>query len=191
MNERFAAWFPLLLLALLAALTFWIDRTVGPPAPTPDGTTRHDPDFMADKIFAIRMTPDGQIKHTLFAEKMIHYPDDDTTHLASPVFISHATANSPVTIMAKQGLVSSEGENVYFMDNVRAVRAPYDNKSELVVRTNYLHIVPDDNIAKTDQPVTISDANIVVDAIGLELNNETRILKLHSRVRGIYEQNKK
>jgi lipopolysaccharide export system protein LptC len=191
MNERFATWFPLLLLALLAALTFWIDRTVGPPTPTPDGTTRHDPDFMAEKLFAIRMTPGGQIKHTLFAEKMVHYPDDDTTHLASPVFTSYATANSPVTITAKQGLVSSEGENVYFTDNVRAARAPYDNKSELVVRTSYLHIVPDDNIAKTDQPVTISDANITVDAIGLELNNETRILKLHSRVRGTYEQNKK
>jgi lipopolysaccharide export system protein LptC len=191
MNERFATWFPLLLLALLAALTFWIDRTVGPPTPTPDGTTRHDPDFMAEKLFAIRMTPGGQVKHTLFAEKMVHYPDDDTTHLASPVFTSYATANSPVTITAKQGLVSSEGENVYFKDNVRAARAPYDNKSELVVRTSYLHIVPDDNIAKTDQPVTISDANITVDAIGLELNNETRILKLHSRVRGTYEQNKK
>jgi lipopolysaccharide export system protein LptC len=60
-----------------------------------------------------------------------------------------------------------------------------------VVQTSYLHIIPDDNIAKTDQPVTITDANIVVDAIGLELNNETRILKLHSRVRGTYEQKKK
>jgi lipopolysaccharide export system protein LptC len=71
------------------------------------------------------------------------------------------------------------------------VRAPYGDKSELVVRTDYLHILPDDNIARTDQPVTITDANIVVNAIGLELNSETRILKLHSRVRGTYEQNKK
>jgi len=86
---------------------------------------------------------------------------------------------------------ASEGENVYFKNNVRVVRAPYDDKSELVVQTSYLHIIPDDNIAKTDQPVTITDANIVVDAIGLELNNETRILKLHSRVRGTYEQKKK
>lgn len=191
MNERFAAWFPLLLLALLAALTFWIDRTVRPLSPTPDGTTRHDPDFIAEKLYAMRMTPGGKIKHALSAEKMIHYPDDDTTHLASPVFTSYATVNSPLTITAKEGLVSSEGENVYFRNNVRAVRAPYDNKSELVVQTNYLHIIPDDNIAKTDQPVTITDANITVDAIGLELNSETRILKLHSRVRGIYEQNKK
>ena len=191
MNERFAAWFPLLLLALLAALTFWIDRTVRPTPPAPDGMTRHDPDFIAEKLYAIRMTPTGKIKHALSAEKMIHYPDDDTTHLASPVFTSYAAPNSPLAITAKEGLVSSEGENVYFRNNVRAVRAPYDNKSELVVQTNYLHIIPDDNIAKTDQPVTITDANIVVDAIGLELNSETRILKLHSRVRGTYEQNKK
>ena len=55
------------------------------------------------------------------------------------------------------------------------------------MRTTYLHVIPDDNIAKTDRPVTITDAATVVNAVGLELNSETRVLKLLSRVRGTYD----
>src|SRR4030095_13290398 len=56
-------------------------------------------------------------------------------------------------------------------------------------QTSYLPVCPDENIAKTDRPVTITDAATVVNAIGLEMNSDTRILKLHSRVQGTYDPN--
>ncbi|OGA49398.1 MAG: LPS export ABC transporter periplasmic protein LptC [Betaproteobacteria bacterium RIFCSPLOWO2_12_FULL_62_13] len=186
MNERLTAWFPLLLLSALAALTFWLDRFVQPPASTRGGVARHDPDYIVDGLSAVRMAADGAIKHTLFAEKMVHYPDDDSTRLDSPRYVSYAAAQAPVTITAREALVSSEGENIYFRDDVLVKRAPYANKSELTMRTSYLHVIPDDNIARTDRAVTITDANTVVTAVGLELNNETRVLKLLSRVKGTY-----
>lgn len=188
MNERLTAWFPLLLLAALAALTFWLDRFVQPPASTRGAAVRHDPDYVVEGLAAARMAPNGRVKHTLSAEKMVHYPDDDSTHLQSPRFVSYAAAQSPVTITASEALVSKEGENIYFHNNVRVTRAPYANKSELVVRTSFLHVIPDDNIARTDRAVTISDANTIVNAVGLELNSETRILKLLSRVKGTYHE---
>ncbi len=191
MNERLTAWFPLLLLAILAALTFWLDRAVQPPAGKRDGAARHEPDYIVDKVSAMRTTADGGIKHTLFAEKMIHYPDDDTTYLQSPKFMSYASGKAPITITSREALMSKNGENVYFQDEVRVTRAAYDDKSQLAMQTSYLHVIPDDNIAKTDRPVVITDANTVVNAIGLELNGETRILQLKSRVRGIYAKPKK
>ena len=191
MSERLAAWFPLLLLAILAALTFWLDRAVQPPASKSEGATRHDPDFIVDKVSAIRTAADGGIKHTLFAEKMIHYPDDDSTYLQSPKLVSYASGKAPITITSREALMSKDGENVYFQDDVHVTRAPYDDKSELAMQTSYLHVIPNDNIAQTDRPVVITDANTVVNAIGLELNGGTRILKLKSRVRGIYDQHKK
>lgn len=191
MNERLTAWFPLLLLAILAALTFWLDRAVQPTAAARDGSTRHDPDYIVDKLSVMRMDPEGQIKHMVYADKMIHYPDDDSTHLQTPKFMSFAPTRAPMTITSREALVSSEGENIYFQNDVRATRAPYADKSELVIRTSYLHVIPDDNIAKTDRAVTITDANTVVNAVGLELNSETRVLKLLSRVKGTYHDPKK
>lgn len=191
MQERLTAWFSLFLLAMLAALTFWLDRVVQPPPPGRPAIARHDPDYFVDGLSVMRMAPDGSIKHTLAAHRMVHYPDDDTTHIETPRFVSYATRGAPVTIVARRALVSGEGENIYFQDDVRVTRAAFADRSELVVQTSYLHVVPDESIARTDRAVTITDANTTVRAVGLELNSETRVLKLLSRVRGIYYESAK
>lgn len=188
MQERLTAWLPLMLLATLAALTFWLDRAVQLSPPGRPGITRHDPDYFVDGLAIMRMAPDGSIRHTLTARRMVHYPDDDATHVESPRLVSHTTRRAPVTITAQRALLSSEGENVYFHDDVRLTRAPFGDRSELVVETSYLHVIPDENIARTDRPVTITDANTAVSAVGLELNSETRVLRLLSRVRGTYHE---
>ena len=186
MNDRVTIWFPLLLLAALAALTFWLERTIQPPAAAANTAARHDPDYIVDKLTAVRMAQDGTIKDTLHAAKMTHYPDDDSTELAQPKFVSYASGRAPVTITAEEGLLSSKGEEVRFHRGVVVTRAPYDDKSEMTLQTDYLLVIPDENIARTDRAVRITDANTVVDAVGLELNNETRILKLFSKVKGTY-----
>ena len=185
MGERLSNLFPLALMALLAALTYWLDRVVQGPAASPNALLRHDPDYMVDKLLATRMDTKGRIKNTLHSVRLVHFPDDDTTELESPRFMSYAKA-SPVTITSRTGLVSSNGENVYFRDQVRVVRAPYGEKSELVLDTEYLHVMPDDNIAKTDRAVTITDANMVINAVGMEMDNETHVLKLNAQVKGAY-----
>ncbi len=191
MNDRLATWFPLVLLAVLAALTFWLDRVVQPAGGPRDSTQRHDPDYIVDKLTISRMDRDGQPRHVLFAERMIHYPDDDSTELVLPRLVSNAASRSPVTVTARRGLISSNGENVYFEDEVQVVRAPYANHSRLVVETGFLHVIPDDSIAKTDRAVTISDAHTVVSAVGLELNSETRVLRLLSQVKGTFHDPKR
>ena len=189
MLARLTSWFPFLLLAGLAGLTFWLDRMVQLAPGASQAMSRHDPDYMVDRLKAARTNEDGVVIYTLDADRMIHYPDDDTTHLTAPRFVNLRSKQAPVTITAREGLVSSNGENVYFKDDVKVTRAAYADRSEMVMRTTFLHIIPDDNIAKTDRPVVIQDAATVVHAVGLELNNETRVLKLFSNVRGTYDPN--
>ena len=185
MMQRLSAWFPVVLLALVAAVTVWLDRQVQPPEAVPSGKGRHDPDYIADNFTVSRIGPDGAVRYRMTARRMQHYPDDDSTELTKPRFMTFGQG-APMSITANHGLVSSNGGNLYFRGDVRAARAPYANNSELVVTTQYLHVLPDDNIARTDQPVTIQDASMTIDAVGMELNNETRILKLNAKVRGVY-----
>lgn len=183
--NRLAQLFPFLLLGLLASLTFWLDQAVqqGPKA---SETERHDPDYIIENVAARRMGPDGQIRHTLHARRMTHYPDDDSTLLETPRFVSNASARAPVTITSRTATVSSGGENLYFETDVHATRAAYADRSELVLNTSFLHVIPDENIARTDRPVTITDAHTVAKAVGLELNSETRIIQFLSRFEGTY-----
>ena len=188
MADRLGAWFPLLLLAMLAGLTFWLDRVVQPQTIARERPLRHDPDYIVQGLAAVRLDAKGAVKHTLDAQKMTHFPDDDTTHLVAPKFVTYTETRAPVTVTSREATMSANGENVYFHDDVRVVRAAHAGESELVLETSYLHVIPDDNIVKTDKPVTIRNAGAVVTASGLELNSETRMLQLQGRVKGIYNE---
>lgn len=187
MTSRYGNWFPLVLLGVLAALTFWLDRLVQPPQQAP-GVPRGEPDYIVDGLSAVRMDREGRVKHTLLAQKMTHYPDSDTTVLVEPKFVSHSDASVPVTVTSREARVSGNGEDVYFQKDVRVVRASSSSRGELVLETDYLHVIPDANVAKTDRPVTLRDASGVVQASGLELNSETRVLNLQGPVKGTFSR---
>jgi len=187
MMHRFMSWFPVVLLAAVAAMTVWLDRQVQPPERSRDGKARHDPDYIVEKLAATRFGPDGLARYSLSARRMVHYPDDDTTHLEAPKLVNFSGTGATVTVTSKTAMISSNGENAYLTDDVRLVRSAYADKSELTMQTSYLHVIPDADIAKTDKPVRVSDARILITAVGLEFNNQTRILKLQSNVRGRYE----
>ena len=191
MNDRITNVLPLVLLAMLVAFTFWLDRLAQPVPPNGNSAKRHDPDYMVDGLSAMRMNETGATAYTLSAKKMVHFPDDDTTLLTDPKLVSLGSPEkAPITVTANRALVSSNGENVYFRDDVRVTRAAFGTSSEMKMRTSYLHVIPDDNIARTDRPVTITDAATTVTASGLELDSDTRVLKLSGRVRGTYDSNK-
>ena len=188
MIERFGGYFPFVLLACLAAFSFWLERVLRPPVAPGATIVRHDPDYIVDGLSAVRMDEQGRIKHTLRAKKMTHFPDDDVTVLVQPRFVTYAEGRAPVTVTSLDAHVSGNGENVYFENDVRVVRAAVGNQSELTLETTYLHVIPDDNVAKTDRPVTIRNAAGVVNASGLELNSETRLLNLKGRVKAVYQR---
>src|SRR5687768_2699333 len=142
-GDRLSGWFPLLLLAVLAGVTAWLDHVVQPLSGPRDAAASGEPDYIVDGLSATRMDGEGRVKHTLRAQKMTHYPENDVTLLVEPKLVTYTEGRSPVTVTARQARVSGNGENVYFEDGVRVVRAPQGNLSELVVETNYLHVIPE------------------------------------------------
>jgi lipopolysaccharide export system protein LptC len=177
--------FPLLLLAALAALTYWLDHTMQSPDVVRDKRQAHEPDYTVENLIATRLNVDGRVHDTLRTAVLLHYPDDDSTHLTAPQFASYAHG-TPLSITAREGEISSNGGNLYFRGDVRATRAAQGGNGALVVTTEYLHVLPDDNIAKTDHAVTIREDGMTISAGGMELNSERRLLKLHAGVRAVY-----
>ncbi len=184
-----AIWFGLLLLALLTALTFWIDRTVQPPAPKRDGSTRHAPDYIVNHFLSTRTDGFGNPRYDLAGVEMRHYPDDDSTELVRPHYTIYSKQMQTTQIFSDKGKVSANGENVYFMDNVRVVRAETAQKPEMTVLTSYLHVIPDLSQAQTDRPVTILQApRTVIRAGGMQYDKKEGVLNLVKRVKVHYER---
>lgn len=152
-----------------------------------DGSTRHDPDYILNNFTTTRTDINGNLKYVLSAAEMKHYPDDDTTELQKPHFTQFSVEKPYTQIESDRGFVSSNGENIQFLGNVKVVRQAFKDRGEMTVTTTYLNVVPDKEIATTDRPVVIHQApETVINANGMVYNKKLKTLELQSRVKAHY-----
>ena len=181
--------FPLALLALLALLTFWIQHTVQPPAPKLDGSNRHDPDYILNNFVTTKTDTLGNLRYRLVASEMKHYPDDDSTELQHPHLTRYDPGMPSTEIEGQRGFVSSNGENVQFLDNVKVMLQASKDRGEMVVLTEYLNVEPKKDLVTTDRPVVITQApKTVIHAIGMVYDKKQQTVKLLKNVQAHYER---
>jgi len=183
--------FPLLLMLALAALSFWLERTVREEEGAHPSLRRHDPDYIIDNLKHTRFNSLGGVESTLAAAKMLHYPDDDTTDLIAPHLVQTKPNEPRLTVTAERGAVSQDGEEVFLYDNVVLVRDGSAERSETRMRTDFLHIARGGTVAITDRDVVITEETRVLSGRGMEYHTESQELFLRERVRGRYEAKKK
>lgn len=178
---------PLVILAMLGAVSFWLSHSVPTPSPVQDNGTGRTPDYIVENFSAIRMGHDGVARHMLIAERMVHYPDEDTTDLQQPHFINIEPGKPAVQVTAEKAKMSGSGDDIYLSGNVVVLRNAGKGRGETTMKTSELHLIPDDDIAKTDKPVVITETNAVIRAIGMEMNNSTNIIQLLSQVSVVHD----
>jgi lipopolysaccharide export system protein LptC len=186
-KDRWLAYVPILLLAGLAALTFWLDQVVEPPAEARDGSERHEPDIVVENLSAMQMGLSGAPRYSVVAKRMLHYPDNRTTLLEFPQLTHFDEGDVPVTIRSDQGELSADGKDAFFRGNVLVRRPASADEEEMTLATSFLHVIPDQDLARTDREVTLTKGDSRVESVGLEFNNATRNVKLPSRVRGTFQ----
>ena len=184
-------WLPLLPLFGLVGVTYWLNQQVQQEAAKPDNGKRHDPDAIIENFSAVRMNQQGVPRFFMNAKKMQHFPDDDSTELDAPQLTTLSAERPPIHIFAQFGLVSSKGDEVFLHRKVRVVREASADRDELTLLTEYLHVVPDQDLANTDQAVTITDAHNTTHATGLEMDNKARTIKLLAQVKSEHVPTKK
>lgn len=179
--------FPLALLTILALLTFWINRSVHPPQHRPDSNNRHDPDYILNNFVTTKTDQYGNVLYELHAAEMKHFPDDDSTELKLPKLVQYTDGKPNTHITSKRGLVSSNGEQVQFMDDVVLVREAYADRGEMTLLTQYLKVTPDSGIATTDKPVVIKQApKTVIHGTGMIYNKKQQTIQLLNNARVHY-----
>lgn len=188
--NRASTLFPLLLLLALAAASLWLERAVQAPERDQSGKLRHDPDFIAEDFGITKIDAAGKPEYILSAERMQHYPDDESTSVVAPRLVQRHDNANPVVIRADRGLIAKKGEEASFYGSVVVVREAGRGQSELRVQTEYLQVIPDRDLARTDKPVIITEGRSRLSGIGMEFNNKTRQFALQSQVRGTFDARK-
>lgn len=186
---RTSIFFPLILLSLLALLTYWISNAVQPTPPKLDGSSRHDPDYIVSNFITTQADVYGDLRYKLAAAEMKHFPDDDTTNLQRPHYTQFAL-NKPYTkVEALSGIVSSNGETIQLTDNVKITRQAFAGKGEMTIETDTLNIQPDKDLVTTQSPVVIRQApKTIIHATGMIYEKKIRTVTLLHQVRAHYER---
>lgn len=178
--------FPIALMALLAGLTLWLERSTRSEAPAGDARLRHDPDAMADNVHLRRYGPDGELQHDLRAVHMAHFPDDDTTEMRQPA-LTYVRPQASTHARADTAVMQGKGEVVTMRGNVRVARDASGDRAEMVAEMPHLVVWPDDERARTDAPVRIRQGGSVITGVGMDIDNIELVYRLHHDVRGVIQ----
>ena len=167
-----------------------------PPPPRRDGSARHDPDIVAEGVRVLKLDPEGRPLQSLSARRAEHFMDDQTTDFIDVELLETRAGRPPVSVTAGVATLTGDRENVYFKDHVRAVRAATPATATepasgpLTITSEYLHVLPNQEIVRTDKPVTITDPRGIINATGMEADSRAKTIKFKSGVSGHMEPRK-
>ena len=119
-----------LLFGVLGLLSIWLQfGIIEQEQVVFDGNERHDPDYYIDNFTATGMDKEGRRRYVLEAERLVHYPDDDTALLDNPHIIQYEDGAPPRHTYSESGWISSDGNEVLLTGNVRVIQNPGGNSS--------------------------------------------------------------
>lgn len=183
-------WLPLAILAGLVVATAWIGQLARAPQARGEAAFGHHPDYFAEDLNAVAFDQDGQPRYRLSAVRMTHYMDDDTTELTAPRFVREGAEMARVVVRSLRGLVSPEGESVYFLGDVRMLHERLHDGAPMELASEYLRVIPDQDLIRTDKPVTLSDGRNRLYGTAMVADGRQGTLVLKGRVKGIYEKHR-
>jgi lipopolysaccharide export system protein LptC len=178
--------FPIVLLSLLAGLSFILKSAVDRVELSTADKVRHIPDAMAENFSILRLDENGQIKYRLIAPYMEHYPDDDSALVNAPTFVAYRPDAAPVIISGGHGKSTSGGDVVFLWEDVIVHREHSNARPAMLARTPDLTVQSETGFAFTSSPVHISQANAWLKGVGMELDNNQSTFVLRSQVTGLY-----
>lgn len=185
--DRIAAGISIALLAGLAAISYYLaelsarfERPDAPRAPA------HEPDYFVEGLALTRLNREGQPVFRMSADRMLHYPDDDSSEFVRPTLVSLDPVKPLVTLRAERGMATSGGQQTHLHDAVRLTRAAHGDQPALRIDTDYVLVLPDEDLARTDRPVRITYGASSLTGVGMEFDNAARVLKVQSRVQGVW-----
>jgi|SRR5436190_4199809 len=174
----------------LALLTLWLDHQVRVEGGEHGSMRRHDPDYVVTHFTTTTYNREGSAETVLSAAQMQHYPDDDSTEVTAPRVMQAKPAQPRFTVEAERGKISREGDEIFLYDHVVLVREAEADKPVARMTTDFLHILRDRSLVRTDRPVLFEEEGRSLRGRGMEYRADTRELFLRDDVRARFEPKK-
>ncbi len=191
MTLRFSLTLPVLVLLMLAILTYWIERYVQPPEKQISKAKTHDPDYFMENFVTSKTDSHGKLRSMLAAVRLEHFADDQSLHLSRPRLTQFNQDGGYTQIEAQRGMIAHDGDHAEFYDHVLVSRPAKGESSELHMYTNYLKVLPKKNLATSTELVKITQGpHSYMTGDGMVYDKESREITLQKNVKIYYVKEK-
>jgi lipopolysaccharide export system protein LptC len=181
------AWITAIATLLLGVFSFWLWQDLDQEEVTARLAAPHERDYYIEDMTRTTTGVAGELKNILRADLVEHFPDDDSTELASPHLEIYNGQVQPWHVIAERGWVSSGNDVVLLHGEVEIWRLGKEGQRVYQVITSELRVLPKEQYAETDNPTTIIGPSTVTHAIGMRANFAHDRLELLDRVRSRHE----
>ena len=175
---------PLVAMAALAGITYWLLQATLPTAQAPERPKEHAPDYFANDFSVSELDTTGTTQYRLTAVSMVHYEDDENSDLVKPAMRMFAPLKPTVTSTSERGTVNGDVSIVDLYDNARLLRVAGYGDPQMQADSQHFRILVNDDVIETEKPVKLQRGLSVMTANGMNYNNVTREMKLFGNVRG-------
>jgi lipopolysaccharide export system protein LptC len=185
--NRFRVSVIIALATVLALGSFWLLEVMRQRSADlmPD-KPRSEPDYYVEKFNFVRMSKTGQAQYSISGKKLVHNPVDDSHAIQLPVVNSLSNERPPMTTRAERAIVNGDNSKVHLYDDVQIDRPATPANEYFHLKSQYLLLLPDDDVMQTDKPVEITLGTSLLNGTGMVANNATRELRLSSDVHATY-----
>ena len=183
--EAVTSYLPVLLMALLAASTWWLVQHT--PVPEPVRTAappRNEPDYTMERFTLQRFGPDGRLRVQIEGEQLRHYPDTDRLEIDT-VRIRSVAADGALTLAtARRAIANADASEVQLLGGANVTSDAGGERIEF--RGEFLHAFLLTERLRSHLPVQIRRGGSQMRAGGMEYDHLTRTVQLKGPVRAVF-----
>lgn len=174
---------PSIWLIVLLLLTFWLDNILQNQNRPHSNALQQEIDYIIENLNGVQVNHPLKRNRFFSAEKLTHYPVEDKTLLKHVHFTSTEPDKPLLRVVSDQAELTQDGEDIFLTDNITVIRGEDTDKDKVTLLTDFLHLIPDADIAQTDQAVTVIRMKSTLNATGMFMNNQTGEILMQSRVK--------
>ena len=184
--QAVASYLPLLLMALLAAGTWWlVKNTPVTPGPAAQAPARQEPDYLMQGFSITRFDREGRVMLRIDGDQMRHFPMTDRLEIDGVRVHAVAPDGRTTDASALRAVANGDGSEVQLLGQAQ-VRSQIDGGQVLQVQGEFLHAFLRFERLRSHLPVRVQRADTVTTAGGLDYDHVQRTLQLTGPVRSTF-----
>ena len=149
----------------------------------------HSDSFMRDVSY-YQYNKQGLLHSHLDSSLIIHFPYKDSSQFSDPHCFIYTHNHVLWNITADTGKSQNGIQCIYLRNNVKVYELKQLTELKTTIASNTLILFPNGYFAKTNDPVTITQSNAVIHAIGMTANLKNGLVHLLSYLQGVYKLDK-